>query len=145
MIDKDIRKLQDIADTIKAIRRYSEMAGLDPDVLFDALRMRIIEIGEAVNSISSDTLVAEPDIPWRQIVQMRNWLSHRYWDSQRGQVQQVLDEDLDPLLDAVNRLLQSANNGSDEADPDAESNADLKDVETEDDPDGAEPATDTSV
>ena len=37
-------------------------------------------IGEACNKLEQDFHQSHPEIPWRQIISMRNRLTHEYWD-----------------------------------------------------------------
>jgi uncharacterized protein with HEPN domain len=69
---------------------------------------RLMEIvGEAANRVSSETQRQHPEIPWPQIIGMRNRLIHGYdvvdydllWDTVR--------EDLPPLISALEELLDS--------------------------------------
>ena len=42
------------------------------------MRMRLVEIGEAVKDISPEVLGAEPDIPWQGIARIRDRLARHY-------------------------------------------------------------------
>ena len=72
-------------------------------MVFDAVRMRLIEIGEAVNGISPELLESEPATPWKAIIGMRNWMAHRY-DTVHAYVWETVDRDLEPLLEALDRI-----------------------------------------
>jgi uncharacterized protein with HEPN domain len=78
----------------------SRMAG------FDAVRVRLIEIGEAVKAIEPGLLAREPVIPWVDVAGMRNHLAHRYFDTAHAIVQATITEDQPPLVAAAERLLQ---------------------------------------
>ena len=56
--------LADIVDAIQAISDYQERGSLSDGLIFDAVRLRLIEIGEAVNRLSPALLSSEPDLPW---------------------------------------------------------------------------------
>lgn len=71
---------------------------------YDAVRVRLIEIGEAVKGLSADLLAAEPDLPWAQIAGMRDRLAHRYFDASHAIVQGTVDNDLPVLAATVERL-----------------------------------------
>jgi uncharacterized protein with HEPN domain len=43
--------------------------------------MRLLEIGEAANGIPADLRATEPTILWGEIIGMRNWMAHRYFDT----------------------------------------------------------------
>ena len=51
--------------------------------MFDAVRVHLIEIGEAVRAISPELLEREPEIPWVDVAGMRSHLAHRYFDTTR--------------------------------------------------------------
>ncbi|MFN3257917.1 MAG: DUF86 domain-containing protein [Ilumatobacter sp.] len=103
----DRARLGDIVLAIEAIRSHLERGDLADGLVFDAVRLRLIEIGEAVKSISGEQLDREASIPWADIAAMRNHLAHRYFDTDHAIVQATLDHDLPPLAEAVARLLAS--------------------------------------
>ncbi len=74
--------------------------------MFDAVRVRLIEIGEAVKAISVDVLALEPDIPWTDIAAMRNHLAHRYFDTDHAITRVTIVHDLPPLAAAARRMLR---------------------------------------
>ena len=96
--------LADILDAIEAIGSYLKRGSLDDGLVFDAVRLRLIEIGEAVKRISPDVLAAEPDIPWEDVAGMRDRLTHRYFDTSHAIVQATVDGDLSVLEAGVRRL-----------------------------------------
>jgi uncharacterized protein with HEPN domain len=69
-------RINDIRTAIAAIREF-ELDGRD----FDAIRMRLLEIGEVANGIPADLRATEPTILWGEIIGMRNWMAHRYFDT----------------------------------------------------------------
>lgn len=97
--------LADIVDAIQAIRDYQERGSLSDGLIFDAVRLRLIEIGEAVKRLSPDLLSSEPDLPWEEIAGMRDRLAHRYFDTSHAIVQATIDNDIPELDLAVQRLL----------------------------------------
>jgi uncharacterized protein with HEPN domain len=102
---RDAQRLEDILASAQAIRAHLERGGLDDGLVFDAVRVRLIEIGEAVRAIGPSLLGREPSIPWVDVAGMRNHLAHRYFDTARAIVQSTIDTDLPPLIAAVERLL----------------------------------------
>jgi uncharacterized protein with HEPN domain len=91
--------------------RTTRRGTLDDGLVFDAVRLRLIEIGEAVKRISPELLAREPTIPWVDIAGMRDQLAHRYFDTSHAIVQATLDTDLPDLLAGVQRLLRSEPSG----------------------------------
>lgn len=100
----DDQRLTDIESAIRAIRLHLSRGELSDGLVFDAVRIRLVEIGEAVKAISPSLLATEPDIPWKNIAAMRDQLAHRYFDTEHAIVTATVNHDLAPLLDAVNRL-----------------------------------------
>lgn len=105
MSRRDVERLTDIVASAEAIASHLERGGLEDGLVFDAVRVRLIEIGEAVKDIGSETLASEPLIPWRDVAGMRDHLAHRYFDTALSIVQVTVDEDLPPLVAAAKRLL----------------------------------------
>jgi uncharacterized protein with HEPN domain len=104
---RDAARLDDIEVAITAIRDHTARGPLADGLVFDAVRFRLIEIGEAVKGIDPALLAQEPDIPWADIAEMRDHLAHRYVDTAHAIVQATVDHDLPPLLDAVRRVRRS--------------------------------------
>lgn len=102
---RDEERLDDIAAAIAAIGAHVERGGLDDGLIFDAVRIRLLEIGEAVKALPADLLASEPGIPWSQIARMRDHLAHRYWDTNHAIVQATLDNDLEQLDAAIGRVV----------------------------------------
>jgi uncharacterized protein with HEPN domain len=105
-------RLDDIAAAITAIRSHLERGELTDGLVFDAVRIRLLEIGEAVKTLPAELLDREPEV-----ARMRDHLAHRYWDTNHAIVQATVDNDLDALSEAVTRLQQSS--GHLDADSDA--------------------------
>jgi uncharacterized protein with HEPN domain len=55
--------LADILAAAAAIDAHLQRGGLDDGLVFDAVRVRLIEIGEAVKAIDPELLAEEPSIP----------------------------------------------------------------------------------
>lgn len=77
---------------------------MDDGLVFDAVRIRLIEIGEAVKALSAETTAREPEIPWTDIARMRDFLAHHYFDTLHSVVAGTVRHDLPPLVEAVERL-----------------------------------------
>ncbi len=107
MSRRDDEWLADISNAIDAIMSHLKRGSLDDGLVFDAVRLRLIEIGEAVKRIDPDVLAAEPGIPWDDVAGMRDRLAHRYFDTSHAIVQATVDGDL-PVLEAGVRRLRSA-------------------------------------
>ena len=100
----DGQRLEDILAAIDAIRGHLERGDLSDGLIFDAVRVRLIEIGEAVKALPTNLVATEPEIPWSEIGQMRNRLAHRYFDTSHAIVAATVETDLPELEYAVQRL-----------------------------------------
>jgi len=110
----DADRLDDITAAIEAIRSHVERGPLSDSLVSDAVRIRLLEIGEAVKSLPENLTSTEPDIPWRQIARMRDHLAHRYFMTELEILQSTIEEDLGPLRDAVDRMRARSVSGSGE-------------------------------
>jgi uncharacterized protein with HEPN domain len=102
---RDDERLADVLASAEAIRSHLERGGLDDGLVFDAVRVRLIEVGEAVKDIDPALLATEPEIPWTDVAGMRDHLAHRYFDTAHSIVRATVEEDLPPLVAATERLL----------------------------------------
>jgi Protein of unknown function DUF86 len=75
--------------------------------IFDAVRIRMLEIGEAVKALPAELLSREPDIPWKQVAGMRNHLAHCYFDTNHAVLRATVDHNLPELDRAIERLRPS--------------------------------------
>ena len=104
----DRQRLDDVLAAAAAIGSYLERGPLDDGLVFDAVRVRLIEIGEAVKDIDPDMLDSEPAVPWQDVAGMRDYLAHRYFDTDHAIVAATVNHDLPPLIVAVERLRKLA-------------------------------------
>jgi uncharacterized protein with HEPN domain len=85
---------------------------LHDGLVFDAVRVRPIEIGEAAKAIPAELLASEPALPWTQIAGMRDRLAHRYFDTSHAILAATVSDDLPELEAAVGRLLQTVDDNT---------------------------------
>lgn len=100
----DAERLDDITAAVEAIQSHVERGPLSDSLVSDAVRIRLVEIGEAVKALSETLTSTEADVPWRQIARMRDHLAHRYFMTELEIIQSTIEEDLGPLQDAVDRM-----------------------------------------
>ncbi len=84
------------------------MAGwLDANLISFALALlECIEIvGEAASKVSPNTRSVHQDIPWVDIVGMRNRLIHAYFDIDFDRVSDTITTDLPPLISSIEAIL----------------------------------------
>ena len=81
-------------------------ADLDSDRLLELALVRLLEIiGEAANRVPREVRVRYPDIPWSQIVALRNRLIHGYDAVDLDILWQIVVRDLPPLVAALEAAL----------------------------------------
>lgn len=102
----DRQRLADIVVAADAIAEHRSRGGLADGLVYDAVRVRLIEIGEAIKDTDADLLAAEPGIAWNAVARMRDRLTHRYFDTDHSIVAATIEEDLPNLVAAVKRLLE---------------------------------------
>lgn len=100
----DAQRLDDVLAAAAAIESHLARGTLADGLVFDAVRVRLIEIGEAVKDIDPDLLASEPGIPWADVARMRDHLAHRYFDTDHEIVTATVEHDLPPLVAAAKRL-----------------------------------------
>jgi uncharacterized protein with HEPN domain len=92
----------------RASAAHLQRGDLSDGLVFDAVRVRLIEIGEAVKTLPEDLLTSEDQIPWSDIARLRDLLAHRYFDTSHSIRQATVDHDLPALNTAILRLLNAS-------------------------------------
>lgn len=106
--DRDF--LLDIIEFIEAIERHRPAAFekfLEDEVVRTATIHWVQTIGEAANGISEHLRSKHPDVPWREIVDMRNLLAHGYRYVDPAIVWEVVVRDLPKLEAQIRRIVDS--------------------------------------
>ena len=96
-------RLRDIVKAISAIRTHVADGSFDPKTS-DAVLYNLIVIGEAAAQVSRETR-AQTDIPWAKVIGLRNLVTHEYFRVDLEIIEAIIAEQLDPLEQAVSRLL----------------------------------------
>ena len=107
------QRLDDIEDAIGRIR--FGMAALDSgladpqaDLARDAVLYRLLVIGEAARALPDPVRDSVPDLPWRNIVRLRDLLAHQYHRVDVGIIHATCDAPLTQLHDALPQLRTAA-------------------------------------
>ncbi len=102
-------RLRDILDAIAAIERHAGKgrAAFDKDELLQTWFLHHLQtIGEAMRALPEDVRALSPDIPWPQIVGMRNILVHGYFEIDAEAVWNAVAEGIPTLKPQVQELLR---------------------------------------
>ncbi|MCX8505789.1 MAG: DUF86 domain-containing protein [Alphaproteobacteria bacterium] len=92
----------------KKILKYSE--GLNfgeifaDQILVDAILWNILVIGEAANQIPNDIRTELPDVPWRNIISMRNQVVHVYFGLNNNILWSVIKTHLPQLISQLEQF-----------------------------------------
>lgn len=101
--------LQHILESIDLIEKHTK--GIKKEdfqkswPLVDASIRRIEIIGEAANKITPDFKNKHKEIPWRDIVGMRNVLIHEYFDIDETEVWKTIKKDLPALKKLIKKII----------------------------------------
>jgi uncharacterized protein with HEPN domain len=112
MTYRDRRRLNDIRISIEAIHAHLEHGDLTNGLVYDAVRIRMLEIGEASKSLSPEIRATQGAIPWKDIARTRDLLAHRYFDTAHAILQTIVDHDLPELARALDAMLAQASEDS---------------------------------
>ena len=103
-----MRHMLDSAREAVSLIKEKQRENLDTDRLLSLALIRLLEIvGEAASRITTSTRLQYPDIPWTQIVSLRNRLIHGYDAVDPDILWQILSEDLPVLITELDRIEQS--------------------------------------
>jgi uncharacterized protein with HEPN domain len=99
----------DILEAITNIEKFT--SGMDLDAFradpktVAAVERKLLQIAEAATRMGDDAGVACPEIPWRDVRGMGNWLRHRYDRVDLEIIWNTVTENLPPLKACILRSL----------------------------------------
>lgn len=109
---RDDACLLDMLIAARKIRAFTDGVTLDHflhDELMQHGIMRLIEIlGEAARHLSDDFKAHHPEIPWRQIIGMRNRMVHEYFRVIPAKVWEVVEQEIPSLIAQLEPLVPPA-------------------------------------
>lgn len=106
----DRERLRDILDAIGRIERHSSRGRgvFDGDELVQVwIVHHLAIIGEAAAKLTQEMRASMAEVPWPEIIGMRNILVHEYFGVDRDIVWAVVEKDLPPLRDAIRLRLDA--------------------------------------
>ena len=105
-------RIADIIEAIETVLFY--VTGMTYDRFtsdrktIDAVLRNFIIIGEAATHLPDDFTEMHPEVPWREMRDMRNITVHEYFGVDSLIVWETLQKDLPPLLPVLKRLFINA-------------------------------------
>lgn len=108
--------LDQIEEAILLIQSKADLVNKPDDFLLDqegvfllsGICMQLIFIGESIKTIDGKTsheyLKQYPDVPWTQIMGLRDIIAHEYHRIDEEEIFNVIKNDLSPLLTVIRRM-----------------------------------------
>lgn len=110
---KDKNRLDHIINAIDIILQRIEGVTYDDftsdKILYGGIVYHTMIIGEAAYKLSQDFVSTHPQVPWRDIADMRHHLVHGYYQVDSKIVWTVIQNDLQSLRDQVVSILSNTN------------------------------------
>lgn len=101
-----LRHMLDAAEQAQSFMQGKERDELDTDPMLRLAVVKAIEIvGEAAAKISKERQAQITELPWPQIISMRNRLTHAYFDIDTEIVWKTIVEDLPPLMQVLRKSI----------------------------------------
>lgn len=112
MSEHDLTRLRDMLDMAQRVQRL--VAGKSrpmleaDDMLLGLAVIRGLEvIGEAASKVTSDLQTAYPQVPWKQMIGMRNYLIHAYMNVDLDIVWDSATQSIAELIPQLETILQN--------------------------------------
>jgi len=103
-------RVGDILDCIAKIRRYTKGYTFedfqDDEKTIDSVLRNLEIIGEAARHVPIEIREHYPELPWAEMLTMRNIVLHEYHGVNLQIIWQTVKEDLPPLDSQFKRILQ---------------------------------------
>jgi uncharacterized protein with HEPN domain len=100
--------LDDILTAARRIVRYTDGRERDAvfadEMRFDAVLYNLHVIGEAVKNLPEDFRRRHPDLPWREIAGMRDFIAHAYFALDLEILWDAIQNDVPALRRRVERI-----------------------------------------
>jgi uncharacterized protein with HEPN domain len=101
-----LRHMLDHTQEVIALTQGKIRSDLDSDRLLSLALVRLLEIvGEAANRVPDEVRSLHPEVPWPQIVSLRNRLIHGYDAVDNNILWQIIVQDLPALVVALEAIL----------------------------------------
>ena len=95
----------DASNEVLSFAQGKDRSALDTDRKLTLAIIKSIEIvGEAASKISQECRVEFPQIPWANIITMRNRLIHAYFEIDLDILWETITEDIPPLIEELEKI-----------------------------------------
>jgi len=102
-----LHHMLDAAEEAESFSQNKIRSSLDTDRKLVLALVKCVEIiGEAATKISNESREDLPQIPWSNIIGMRNRLIHAYFDINLDILWKTVIEDLPPLISKLEEIIE---------------------------------------
>lgn len=110
-LDRDVSYLWDMREAAQLALEFTRgesLASFSQDKkLRSAVERQLEIIGEAARRVSIDFQDSHPEIPWRNVIGLRNILIHEYGEVKVDRVWFIVTNNLGDLISHLNELIPS--------------------------------------
>jgi len=103
-------RIADMLECITKIRRFTKGYTFDDfqgdDKTIDSVLRNLEILGEAARQVPAEIRDQYPELPWAEMLTMRNIVIHEYHGVNLSIIWQTVKEDLPPLVSRLKRILQ---------------------------------------
>jgi uncharacterized protein with HEPN domain len=107
--ERDVAYLWNLMEAGQRIQEFTAAVTFDAYVVHpllpSAVERQFEKMGEAARKLSASFREQHPEISWREIVGLRNILTHRYYAVDDAQIWTIIRDKLPPVLEAVGKLI----------------------------------------
>ena len=106
---RDPAYLWDMIDAARSIQRITAGVSFEQymknEVLQLAIQRQLEVVGEAARRVSEPFKKAHPEIPWKEIIGLRNILVHEYGDIRPDRIWSVVTDNVPSLVASLETLI----------------------------------------
>lgn len=108
-----IRHMLDAAKEAMSFIKGKKRSDLDADRMLVLSLVKSIEImGEAASKVTKESRDDHPEVPWLNIVGMRNRLIHVYFDIDLDRVWDTITDDFPPVVMVLEKIIKEEEKAS---------------------------------
>ncbi|MHB9148884.1 MAG: HepT-like ribonuclease domain-containing protein [Thermoleophilia bacterium] len=102
-----IADMLDAAETaVRLTKDIDQETFFSDRVLVDAVIKNIVVLGEAASRVPDEVTENQPDVPWREMRDMRNFIVHEYFGLNRDVLWGTVRDDISALIPLLRRMLE---------------------------------------
>lgn len=105
-IDTDLLRLKDILQAIEDAEQFYKNNERSRQAVY-ATAYAIAIMGEAANKLSDDLKQQNKNIPWREIIAMRNRIIHDYGNINTKRLEEVVQRHLPELRNQIEKIIRN--------------------------------------